>query len=120
MAFSVTQRSQEMALRMALGATRGRVIALVAKEGMVLACTGLGFGLIGAWLVGRAMQSMLFGVGPIDFPAFGVVGLLLLFAALFVMDPKSWTQKWPFLRWSAALKMKESQCHERVRATQPA
>jgi hypothetical protein len=37
-----------------------------------------------------------------------------------VMDPKSWTQKWPFLRWSAALKMKESQCHERVRVTHPA
>src|SRR6476469_8188643 len=35
----------------------------------------------------------------------------------FVMDPKSWTQKWPFLRWSAALKMKENQCHERVRVT---
>ena len=36
-----------------------------------------------------------------------------------VMDPKSWTQKLPFLRWSAALKMKENQCHERVRATHP-
>jgi hypothetical protein len=37
-----------------------------------------------------------------------------------VMDPKSWTEKWPFLRWCAALKMKESQCHERVRVTHPA
>jgi hypothetical protein len=40
--------------------------------------------------------------------------------ALIVMDPKSWTQKWPFLRWWAALKMKESQCPERVRVTHPA
>jgi len=37
-----------------------------------------------------------------------------------VMDPKSWTQKRPFLRWSAALKMEESQCHEHVKATHPA
>ena len=37
-----------------------------------------------------------------------------------VMDPKSWTQKWPFLRWSAALKIEESQCPERVRVTHPA
>ena len=37
-----------------------------------------------------------------------------------VMDPKSWTQRWPFLRWWAALKMKESQCPERVKVTHPA
>ncbi len=41
-------------------------------------------------------------------------------AQIVVMDPKSWTQKWPFLRWWAALKMKESQCPERVRVTHPA
>jgi hypothetical protein len=38
----------------------------------------------------------------------------------FVMDPKSWTRIRPFLRWSAALKMEERQCHERVRITRPA
>jgi hypothetical protein len=37
-----------------------------------------------------------------------------------VMDPKIWTRKRPFLRWSAALKMEERQCHERVRITHPA
>ncbi len=82
MAFSVTQRSHEMALRMALGATRNRVVALVVKEGVLLACAGLGFGLIGAYVVGRTMQSLLFGVSAIDFSAFGAVGLLLLLAAL--------------------------------------
>ena len=82
MAFSVTQRSHEMALRMALGATRSRVLGLLVKEGLALACAGLGFGFIGAYFVGRAMQSILFGVGAIDFSAFGVVGLLLLVAAL--------------------------------------
>jgi putative ABC transport system permease protein len=82
MAFSVTQRSREMALRQALGATRNRVLALVMKEGVTLACAGLSFGLIGAYLVGRAMQSILFGVSAIDFSVFGAAGLLLLFAAL--------------------------------------
>ena len=82
MAFSVTQRSHEMALRMALGATRNRVVALVMKEGLVLACTGLGVGLIGAYFVGRAMQNILFGVGAIDFSAFAAVGSVLLCAAL--------------------------------------
>ena len=87
MAFSVTQRSHEIALRMALGATRNRVVALVVKEGVVLACAGLGLGLIGAYFVGRAMQSILFGVGAIDFSAFGAVGLVLLFAALLGLLP---------------------------------
>jgi hypothetical protein len=82
MAFSVTQRSREIALRMALGATRNGVIALVMKEGAVLAGTGLGLGFNCAYFVGRAMQSILFGVSAIDFSAFGAVGLLLLLAAL--------------------------------------
>jgi putative ABC transport system permease protein len=58
------------------------VIALVVKEGVVLAAVGLGFGLIGAYFAGRAMQSILFGVSAIDLSAFGWVGLLLMLAAL--------------------------------------
>jgi putative ABC transport system permease protein len=82
MAFSVAQRSHEIALRMAVGATRSRVLALVLREGGVLACTGIGFGLIGAYLVGHVMQSALFGVGAIDSSGFLMVGLVLLLAAL--------------------------------------
>jgi len=82
MAFGVTQRSHEIALRMALGATRNHVVALVVKEGIVLSCAGLGLGLIGAWFVGRAMQSALFGVGVFDLPDLGAVGSVLLFSAL--------------------------------------
>jgi putative ABC transport system permease protein len=48
----------------------------------LLACAGLGFGLIGAYFVGRTMQSALFGVGPMDFSAFASVGFVLLLAAL--------------------------------------
>ncbi len=81
-AFSVAQRSHEIALRMALGATRNRVLALVVREGTVLAAIGLGLGLIGAYFVGRAMQSMLFGVRALDFSAFSAVALILLASAL--------------------------------------
>jgi putative ABC transport system permease protein len=81
-AFSVTQRSHEIAVRMALGATRSRVLALVVREGTVLAAIGLGLGLIGAYFVGRAMQSMLFGVRALDFSAFSAVALILLASAL--------------------------------------
>jgi putative ABC transport system permease protein len=81
-AFSVAQRSHEIAVRMALGATRNRVLALVVREGTVLAAMGLALGLIGAYFVGRAMQSMLFGVRALDFSAFSAVALILLASAL--------------------------------------
>jgi putative ABC transport system permease protein len=82
LAFSVTQRSHEMALRMALGATRNRVVTLVVKEAILLACAGLSLGFMGAYFVGRAMRSILFGVSAIDFSTFGAVGLLLLLAGV--------------------------------------
>jgi putative ABC transport system permease protein len=81
-AFSVAQRSHEIAVRMALGATRNRVVALVLQEGTVLAASGLGLGLIGSYFVGRAMQSMLFDVRALDFSAFDCVALILLDSAL--------------------------------------
>jgi putative ABC transport system permease protein len=67
---------------MALGANRNRVIALVVREGLALACIGLTLGLIGAYLVGRGMQSTLFGVGKIDLSVFGSVTFLLVCAAV--------------------------------------
>ena len=81
-AFSVAQRTHEIGLRMALGADRKEVLRLVLREGIVLALAGLGLGLIGAVFVGRAVKSMLFGVGTIDLGAFAVVSLLLLMSAL--------------------------------------
>ena len=82
MSFSVAQRGHEIALRMALGADRNRVVALVVREGLALAFVGLLLGFIGAYFVGRGMQSTLFGVGKIDFSVFASVALLLLFAAV--------------------------------------
>ena len=83
MSFSVAQRAHEIALRMALGATRNRVVALVVRDGVFLASIGTGLGLIGAYFVGRAMQSLLYGVGALDFSAFISVAAVLLIAAVF-------------------------------------
>ena len=82
MAFSVAQRSHELALRMALGASRGRLVGMVVREGVILAAVGLALGLVGAFFVGRAMQSMLFNVHALDGAAFSAVGLVLMIAAV--------------------------------------
>lgn len=90
MSFTVAQRTQEFGVRMALGAQRSRVVTLVLKEGTVLAVIGALIGLGGAYLVGRAMQSTLYGVGAMDARAFGAVAGVLLVAALLACLVPAW------------------------------
>lgn len=66
LAYSVVQRTQEIGIRMALGAERGQVLALVMRRGVALASIGIVAGLIGAFAGARYLQSMLFGVEPRD------------------------------------------------------
>jgi len=82
MAFTVAQREHEIGLRMALGASRNNVVGLILKEGVGLALIGLGLGLIGAYFVGKAMHSALYGIGSLDFTAVGLVAGVLFGAAL--------------------------------------
>jgi putative ABC transport system permease protein len=82
MAFTVAQRTHEIGLRMALGASQDHVLGLILKEGIILAAIGLGLGLVGACFVGRAMRGVLYGVGTIDVAAFSAVAFTLFVAAL--------------------------------------
>jgi putative ABC transport system permease protein len=82
MSFAVAQRTHEIGLRMALGASAGRVVSLVLREGMLLALIGLALGLAGSYFVGHVMHSLFYDVGTIDFAAFGSVAALLILSAL--------------------------------------
>jgi ABC-type antimicrobial peptide transport system permease subunit len=78
MSYSVSRRTQEMGIRLALGARTGDIIRHVLTQGGRLIGIGLGIGLIGALVMGRLMAGLLFGVSPMDPRAlFGVIALLL-------------------------------------------
>jgi putative ABC transport system permease protein len=83
MAFAVSQRISEIGLRLALGASRLHVIALILKEASLLALIGLGIGLGGSVWVGHTMRTTLYGVGSVDFSVIVAVGLILLATAMF-------------------------------------
>ncbi len=82
MAYAVSQRTQEIGLRLALGAGKHRVILLILKEASLLATIGLGIGLVGSVLVGRTMRTTLYGVGAMDFSVIVSVAVILFFTAL--------------------------------------
>jgi putative ABC transport system permease protein len=82
MSFAVAQRTHEIGLRIALGASPGKVLRLVVGEGTLLALIGLTLGLGGAYFVGRAMKSVLYEVGAMDPLSVVLVALVLLLSAL--------------------------------------
>ena len=97
MSYSVTQRTHEIGIRMAVGARSSDVLRLVMKQGAHLAAVGLAAGILGAFALTRLMIGLLFGVTPIDPATFAAVALLMMavvFVACFVparrgmrMDP---------------------------------
>ena len=82
LAYSVTRRTREIGIRVALGARPGDVLKLVVAQGMLLTVTGLGIGLAGALLLTRFLSGLLFGVGATDPLTFAGVSALLAAVAL--------------------------------------
>jgi ABC-type antimicrobial peptide transport system permease subunit len=83
LAFAVSQRRREIGLRMALGASPRAVLRLIVMQGMLLASIGVVIGVVGAAVLTRSMESVLFGIEPADPLTFAeVVAVLLGTAAL--------------------------------------
>ena len=82
MNYSATQRTHEVGIRMALGATRADIMKLVVGNGMLLTMIGIAIGVVASIGLTRVMQSFLFGVGATDLVTFVGVSALLIFVAL--------------------------------------
>jgi putative ABC transport system permease protein len=78
----VSQRTREIGVRMALGASRATVRRMVVRQGLALSAAGVGFGLVAAAPLSRLMRSLLFGVRPIDPLTYIAVGLCLIAVAM--------------------------------------
>ena len=81
-AFSVSRRTQEIGVRMAMGAHRGHVLVLVMREGLALVAIGFALGLPGVFLVSRAVSSTVFGLTPVSLGTTVLVGVGLFVVAV--------------------------------------
>jgi putative ABC transport system permease protein len=83
LSYSVRQRTREIGIRLALGATQRGILSLIVKQGMVLALCGVGLGLVVALGFSRLLSGFLFGVQSTDPLTFAAIALLLALVALF-------------------------------------
>jgi putative ABC transport system permease protein len=82
MNYSATQRTHEVGIRMALGATRGDIMRLVVGNGMLLTVTGIVIGVVASWGLTRVMSKLLFGITTTDLPTYIGVSAVLATVAL--------------------------------------
>jgi putative ABC transport system permease protein len=90
MSYTVTQRTHELGIRMALGARPRDVLTLIIKQGMILAGTGIIIGLIASFALTRVLSSQLFGITTTDPLTFAVISLLLMLVALIACYIPAW------------------------------
>jgi putative ABC transport system permease protein len=82
LSYAVVQRTQEIGIRLSLGAPRAQVLGLVLRKGLVLTTVGIVLGLLGASAGSRLLQGMLFGVTPLDVRTFAAVSTTFGFVAM--------------------------------------
>ena len=82
LSFAVSNRVQEIGVRMAVGATPGSILRMVLREGLVLSAAGSVLGLGAAWAAGRSLEALLVGVTPTDAPTLAAVLVLVLVMTL--------------------------------------
>ncbi len=90
MAYSVSRRTREIGVRVALGAARGDVLRMILGQGLRTIFIGVAIGLAGSLVLTRTLESLLFGVTPTDPLTFGAVTLLLAGAALLACYIPAW------------------------------
>jgi len=78
--YAVARRTQEMGIRVALGATVGQILALIIRQGMLLTLIGVVIGIAGSLVLTKVISGLLYGITPTDAPTF--VGTALLFIAV--------------------------------------
>ncbi|HLW98698.1 MAG TPA: ABC transporter permease [Candidatus Acidoferrales bacterium] len=99
---SVTERLREIGVRMALGATPTRILALILRQGMTLTAIGAVLGLMGAALASQALITLLFGITPLDpVTYFGVIALMLIVSAI-----ACWVPAWRAARVDPAITLR--------------
>lgn len=102
LASSVAERTREIGVRMALGASRGGIVSLVVRQAMAMVAAGVLIGGAGALFASRALQTLLFGITPRDPATYaGVVALVLAAAAL-----ASWLPAWRAARVDPAVTLR--------------
>jgi putative ABC transport system permease protein len=82
MAYSVAQRTREIGIRMALGASTGSILSWLLRQGMRLTLIGVGVGLIGALAITRLLRGLLFGIAPTDVVTYAGLTILLAVVSL--------------------------------------
>ncbi len=82
LSYSVSQRTREIALRMAMGASGGNTVGMVVRNSLLLIAIGGAIGLVAALLLARSMSGILYGVGPFDLPAFTLAAAVLVVAGI--------------------------------------
>jgi putative ABC transport system permease protein len=82
MSYSVSQRTQEIGIRMTLGAQPRDVLRLILIGGLAMVCSGVAFGLAMSTVLSRSMSSLLFGIGAFDAASFLLTAALLILVAM--------------------------------------